>query len=196
MAEARVGSVGTERLLNVSKLDAARRQLETAVTLYFDDGDPVSIHTLTAAAHQVIADLSKKRGGRRMIIDVAVEKTVRPEKRAEARKIVRAAANFLKHADNDADATLSLLVSQSEFLLLDAVLQYAELTGEFVPRLRIYAAWFWLGPGKDFVDPGGAVGLDGFRKAFAGASKQKFLADALRAIAEQPPGEVRNPFRT
>jgi hypothetical protein len=29
----------------VSKLDAAKRQLETAIRLYFSDGDPVSIHT-------------------------------------------------------------------------------------------------------------------------------------------------------
>ena len=35
--------------ITVSKLDAAKRQLETVIRLYFFDGDPVSIHTLTSA---------------------------------------------------------------------------------------------------------------------------------------------------
>jgi hypothetical protein len=30
--------------LQVSKLDAARRQVETAIRLYFAEADPVSIH--------------------------------------------------------------------------------------------------------------------------------------------------------
>jgi hypothetical protein len=32
--------------VRVTKLDAAKKQLETAIMLYFHDGDPVSIHTL------------------------------------------------------------------------------------------------------------------------------------------------------
>lgn len=40
--------------IQVTKLDAVRRQLETAVILWFHDGDPVSIHTLTGAAYQII----------------------------------------------------------------------------------------------------------------------------------------------
>lgn len=32
----------------VTKIDAARRQLEVAVLLYFNDRDPLAIHTLAA----------------------------------------------------------------------------------------------------------------------------------------------------
>ena len=32
--------------LTIPKLEAAKRQLETAIALFFDHGDPVSIHTL------------------------------------------------------------------------------------------------------------------------------------------------------
>jgi hypothetical protein len=38
-------------MITVRKLAAVRTQLETAISLYFGGGDPVSIHTLTAAAY-------------------------------------------------------------------------------------------------------------------------------------------------
>ena len=44
--------------VTLSKLDVARRQLETAIRLYFYDGDFVSTHTLAAAACKVLNDLT------------------------------------------------------------------------------------------------------------------------------------------
>jgi hypothetical protein len=52
----------------VSKLDAAKRQLETAIRLYFSDGDPVSIHTLTAAAYNILRDVTKQKGVELMLV--------------------------------------------------------------------------------------------------------------------------------
>jgi hypothetical protein len=40
----------TDTKIVVTKLDAARRQLKTAIRHGFEDGDPVAIHTLIAAA--------------------------------------------------------------------------------------------------------------------------------------------------
>jgi hypothetical protein len=34
-------------------LEAARRQITTAIRIYFANGDPVSTHTLAAAAFQI-----------------------------------------------------------------------------------------------------------------------------------------------
>ena len=39
--------------LPITKLDAVRRQLETTITLWFHDVDPVSVHTLVMAAHVI-----------------------------------------------------------------------------------------------------------------------------------------------
>jgi hypothetical protein len=44
--------------LRISKLDAAKRQLETAITLYFNSGDWVSIHALAGAAYMIIRDVN------------------------------------------------------------------------------------------------------------------------------------------
>ena len=43
----------------IAKLDAAKRQLQTAIALFFDDGDPISIHTLACAAYDVIDDVKE-----------------------------------------------------------------------------------------------------------------------------------------
>jgi hypothetical protein len=49
--------------IEISKLDAAKRQLKTAINLYFSYGDPVSIHTLASAAREILYDLNKKHSG-------------------------------------------------------------------------------------------------------------------------------------
>ncbi|MGI8569030.1 MAG: hypothetical protein ACR2KT_08130 [Methylocella sp.] len=51
----------TKLPVRIGKLDAARRQLRTAITLWFNDGDPVSVHTLAYAAYEVIHAISEKR---------------------------------------------------------------------------------------------------------------------------------------
>ena len=52
----------------VTKIDAARRQLATAIDLWFNDKDAVSIHTLAYAAYDVIHGLSKRRGRKQSLI--------------------------------------------------------------------------------------------------------------------------------
>ncbi len=47
------------RLLRVPKIEAARRQIESAIWLWFVDADMVSVRTLTAAAHRLILDLAE-----------------------------------------------------------------------------------------------------------------------------------------
>jgi argininosuccinate synthase len=53
----------------VTKIEAARRQLNTAIELWFNDGDPVSIHTLASSAHQIIHDLNRRNKGPDLFLD-------------------------------------------------------------------------------------------------------------------------------
>jgi hypothetical protein len=52
----------------ISKIEAACRQLNTAIKLWFADGDLVSIHTLACSAHQIVHDINRQKGGREMNI--------------------------------------------------------------------------------------------------------------------------------
>jgi hypothetical protein len=54
--------------MQVSKLESSRRQLETVISMYFAEGDPVSMHALTAAAYNVLRNINTKIGGNPMLI--------------------------------------------------------------------------------------------------------------------------------
>ena len=60
--------------IRISNLDSARRQLDCAIELWFAEKDIVSVHTLVAAAHQIIHDINRRRGGRDLIFDSLVIK--------------------------------------------------------------------------------------------------------------------------
>jgi hypothetical protein len=168
--------------MKISKLDAAKRQMETAVRLYFSEADPVSIHTLTWAVYQVLADINKSRGGNPMVTEWIL-RGVLPDKIAEAKCRLSSAANFFKHANRDPDTILAFDPAQTEVLLFDVCSKYRDLTGEVVPMLGVYWAWFWLGPGADLVDVTKTKVIEQVRAAFAGASKASFFAEVLPLLS-------------
>ena len=131
------------RSLTISKLDAAKRQLEAFIRLYFHAGDPVAMHTLTAAAFGILKDLNEKRGGDPTLFDSVFEH-VKPEHRDRLRKKLLEAQNFFKHADRDHDATLEFNPDSTEFIALDACKKYSELTGEIPPLFQIFNGWMML----------------------------------------------------
>lgn len=83
--------------MKVSKLDAARFQLATAIDLWQNDADPVSAHTLAYSAYQVIHDLNRLAKGPPLLLDA---QTVKPEERQSFITEVKFFSNFFKHADD------------------------------------------------------------------------------------------------
>jgi hypothetical protein len=137
----------------VAKLDAAKRQLETAIRLYFASADPVSIHTLTAAAYQLLLDLNKKAGGEPMFMKQGFLALFRPDQRKAVTSALNAPENFFKHADNDPDGTYTLRTGLTELFMLDAVETYQALTGELFAPFGVFKAWFMHEAGKQYVLP-------------------------------------------
>src|SRR5688572_23040851 len=108
----------------IKKLEAAQRQIDSAVDMYFADRDEVSIHTLVGAAHILITDLSAAPKQ-----ESVIERHVRPDKRWEFEGALRAPQNFLKHADRDPDATFDFNPHSTELLLFVDIEMFKELTG-------------------------------------------------------------------
>jgi hypothetical protein len=128
--------------VKVSKTDAAKRQLETAVRLWFYSGEPVSIHTLTAAAHQVLHDLGKAQGIRSILRELPEK--VRPEFQKKLRELLSRYENFFKHAERDPNALLDFNPEATECYLLDAVCTYESITQEVTPILSAFKTWMFM----------------------------------------------------
>ena len=86
--------------ITVTKIEAARRQLKTAIEFWFYDGDPISIHTLAAASHQIVHDLNEKNGGPGLMLNNAL---IKDEYKDEFAANIKHASNFMKHADRKKD---------------------------------------------------------------------------------------------
>lgn len=130
--------------IKISKLDAAKRQLETAIRIYFSDGDPVSIHTLVAAAYNVIKDVNEKRAGKPMLVKEMMLEYVKPDYQKLIKDKLNEAENFFKHADRDHEKSIDFNPKISELLILDAVSHYYSLTGEDYPIFKIYRGWYMI----------------------------------------------------
>jgi hypothetical protein len=178
----------------LTKLDAARRQLVTAVHLYVADEDAVAIHTLTEAAHQILMNL-KGRQGEPTLKERVIGLASTPEQAGEIQRALNAPRNFFKHADSDGDRTLDFKPSQTYLYLASACWLYRELTGEVVPQLFAYSQWYWLGPGREFGDYNTDGLITKLREMWPNADKRTFFREVIGILATIDLLCISNPYR-
>ncbi|MFA5373930.1 MAG: hypothetical protein WC354_07115 [Candidatus Omnitrophota bacterium] len=127
--------------IQISKIDAAKRQLDTAINLFFNDADPVSIHTLTSAAYDILVSLAKSQGIPGIIKNSSM---IKKEHEKEYLDIINKPQNFFKHSGKDPKKTLEFSPKSTTFVLWDAVRIYMELTDEKPSNMIVYRNWFFL----------------------------------------------------
>jgi hypothetical protein len=129
------------RTVRVSKLNAAQRQLKTAIALWFEDGDPVSVHTLAFAAYEIFHSVSEHRDPYRrdLIFDTF---HIKDEYRREWLAVVKREANFFKHGDRDSEAIIDFDPDLAEFFMLYSMLA-RQLCGE-TPSEEESAFTWWI----------------------------------------------------
>ena len=168
--------------LTISKLDAAKRQLETYIRLYFHSGDPVAMHTLAAAAFGIICDLNEKRSGTPTLHDRIFE-NVKPEYKKMLRDKLNEAQNFFKHADRDHEATLDFNPDSTEFMAMDACSKYSELTGELPPLFQIFNGWIMITHQDIFTFPvDQRAKLENAAKTFLPTGRAAYFNDMLPMV--------------
>ena len=141
--------IGME-ILKITKLQASKRQLETAIQLYFKHIDPISIHTLACAAYEILSDVNKARNGSPMLMDGCL---IKDEYKKKYRKMIREPQNFLKHADKDPDRTLDFNPDVSTFFIYEGISKYQEITGEVSSLFRIFRGWYCAQNVEQFYFP-------------------------------------------
>lgn len=125
----------------VAKLEGAERLLKTAIQLFFDDGDMLSIHVLVAGAHEVLRTLLSKSGDAASLLKD--NPTIRREKLKEVGSLMNRTQNFLKHADEDPDSILDYYEAGTPFWIYDAIQMHSKLPGSSKYRaFFMFQIWF------------------------------------------------------
>lgn len=156
--------------MKISKADAAQRQLDTAIELYFAESDPVAIHTLAAAAYELIKALRGRKGLPDEIADAII-----PGREAEFRRLWNQAQNFFKHADRDGDALLEFDPAHTELRLYVA----SHYFGALAPRteaMLAFAVWYSMHNVELLLDPELQVMLRAARAEWEGMTRVEFRA--------------------
>lgn len=129
------------KYIYISKLDAAKRQLETAITLFMNDGDAVSIHALTMASYEVLETLGKNKGISSFTAETI--NNIKPEYQKEIGDKFFEAKNFFKHATRDPEKILEFKPVLNEFFLLFSCDLYRLLTKNVCLLFFLYRVWFF-----------------------------------------------------
>jgi hypothetical protein len=125
----------------ITKLDAAERRLRAAIRMFFERRDMVAIHTLAAAALQVLDDLARKRGNIKRMYG-QLHKRLQPEQKKEFLRRMREAQGFFKHADKDGpDKVLKFYPEATKFFLFEAAHLVFQITGRLPPENRALITW-------------------------------------------------------
>jgi len=139
--------------ITLSRLDTAKRQLETFIRLYFHSSDPVSMRTLVAAADQLIGDIHAQGGEDCALADYTLQQ-IKPEQRKAMVAQLKAARQAFTLADqHQHDAMLVFDPEATEFIALEACVAYASLTGERPPLFQIFQGWMMASRPDIFTVP-------------------------------------------
>ena len=139
--------------LHLTKQAAAQRQLDAAVRILFAGEDVLAVHTIVAAAHNVLTDLDNKSGKTALALygdtlsdlQKAYPGIPLPKDAAEfktwSQRKNRLGANFLKHADKDSAKALDPSALSTDHLLLEACAIYGGLGLEPTQEMKAFGRW-------------------------------------------------------
>ena len=169
--------------VHISKLEAAKRQLDVAIRLLFDGGDVVAVHTLVGAASVIISDLVEKHHP-----DKSWDKFAQEANKITASEyfqVMRKPQNFLKHARNDSSATLDFDPKDTESVAFWTVMNLGNF-GVLSMEGSVLQLWY-LACHAPTLDPN----VEPYNRALAvfgdlrGKPRAERLAVAKRVLAKQ-----------
>jgi hypothetical protein len=129
--------------IKLSKLDAAKRQLDAAVRAFFTGEDPVAVHTLVGAAANIISDLVGHSAPEKSWDSRCAKHNSLSKK--QYIDIVHDVQTFFKHADRDPQGKLDFDQCKTEHLVFIASLNLEELNepgDTHLIELSLFQLWY------------------------------------------------------
>jgi hypothetical protein len=140
----------------VTNLEAATRQLVTAIKLFFANGDPIAVHTLACAAREIYEKHCKAADITRTFDYVKDSNTHLTEK--QLWNILNGPRNFFKHPADHLNDSIEFSDEYNDFMILSAVHDHGMLKGQDQPlEMQTYSTWF-LAVNKHMVTPNSSPG--------------------------------------
>jgi hypothetical protein len=135
----------------ITKIEAAEKQLDSAIKLFFENVDHLSCYTLAAASREITDDLCDKRKNERLGDPQKVrlsfrdelEILIKPEHLKEAMRLFKKPQNFLKHADRDHNQELDeLSIKEISLVIFFAIMNFVLLEKRWSPAMATFSCWF------------------------------------------------------
>lgn len=127
--------------LTVTRQQAARAEIDTAIELLFDGGSPVAIELLTWASVEMMRGLAEHR--QLQTFQGSLEDRVKPEMLKEWREILKGHYNFFKHGDRDPERVSHDFMPEAvTYPLFGACVDYQTIYGRSTFAMMNYTAWF------------------------------------------------------
>ena len=124
----------------INKPEAARRQIDAAIRMFFNGEDPIAIYTLTMAGLQVLRDLASKQSEN--IVNHAINEVWDSEEKKVVFQKMRDFANFLKHAEKDPTGLHNEIEEEAnDYILVHACLYYDSLGHQLTPEMFALVGW-------------------------------------------------------
>jgi len=135
----------TARTKPVTRFDAVRDQISSAIRTFFIWDDLVSAVTLAGAAERVLSDLQPQDGifgvDARSIRSM-VNLYIKEDHQKDAAKIFRKDYDFFRHADRDALQNYELKESSVAWLIFVSIVSFEFLRQKKTTEMRAFIWWF------------------------------------------------------
>jgi hypothetical protein len=178
--------------ITLTKLDAACRQLDTALELWFAEREPVSIHQLAYAAYEVIHFVAKSKDPNiELLFDSLI---IKDEYRREWRNLIAKEANFFKHADRDPDGVIDFAPDQAKFFIMFAIHALISMKHQLTTVEKAFQVWLGFNHPDGLREEGRKIYTEPFSveqlKHIRSLSKSEFLEAFMSASQSRRPRGV------
>jgi hypothetical protein len=168
-------------VIRIDKKVAAIAQLETAILLWFHDGDFVSIHTLAVASNDCYHAMAKIMQGKASILQT----WLKTQSKGLQKRVIEA-QNFFKHGHHNLKGEIRYPPIYGEMLLFDSIVCHGMINkGVRTPLMRLYAIRFWLENAEILKGDMCMYFLGSIKIGeISGLSREEFYKRGLRLIAQ------------
>ena len=147
--------------MKIHKIEVARRQLDTAIDLFFSSGDPCSVIALAAASEEILGQYmdgewaeDNQNNMFSLMYESARERGFEFKSKAEfSQKLVNRTKNSLKHASSKEEQFVSFNEEEMVIRLMCAIFNFQLGAGRpFSDAMSRFEAWLkdqrpqYLGP--------------------------------------------------